>query len=62
MDDFRRMQRAQCPDGGTRAGCYGCYCCRKIRHLPTHKRVTRRLARVRLRRVDMKILAAEGAC
>ena len=56
MDRFRQLQKQQCPDGSPnkhgRCRIYGCPCCRSIVYLPKHKRIARRLARVRLNREE----------
>ncbi len=55
MDDFRKLQKTECFDGSkNKRSKYGCSCCRKERNLNTHKKVTRRLARVRLKEKDKK--------
>lgn len=57
MDEFREIQKAQCADGSkNKRGKYGCSCCRKERDLNTHKKVSRRLARVRLKEKDKREL------
>jgi hypothetical protein len=49
MDDFRKMQKKDCADGSqNKRSSYGCPCCRKIRDLAKHKRVSRRRSRHRL--------------
>lgn len=48
MDDFRRFQKCDCLNGGTRRNLkYGCPCCRKIPNLNKFKKVSRRMARRR---------------
>jgi hypothetical protein len=55
MDIFRKAQKAQCGDGSkNKRGRYGCACCRDIATLGVFKKVSRRLARVRLSRLDQK--------
>lgn len=57
MDEFRKLQKKECKDGSRgKAGKYGCQCCRKIGDLNKHKKVSRRLARVRLNQKDKKEL------
>ena len=51
-DEFRRMQREDCPDGGGSGGCYGCSCCRKISALGKHKKISRKRARHKLKNQD----------
>jgi hypothetical protein len=52
MDAFRKEQRKLSNDSSPNkgGGAYGCACCRKVSHLGTHKRISRRLARTRLKR------------
>ena len=57
MDEFRKFQKKECKDGSRKkADKYGCSCCRKISNLNEHKKVSRRLARVRLNQKDKKEL------
>lgn len=50
MDDFRKLQKQECLDGTkNKKGIYGCRCCRKFSNLNTHKKYSRKLARVRLK-------------
>lgn len=59
MDTFRELQKQTCHDGGSKAGAYGCPCCRKHGDLSKHKKYSRRLARVRLNQKDKKSLIVE---
>lgn len=52
MDDFRRIQRRRCHDGGQMAGCYGCSCCRPIKDLNKFKKVIRKRSRRILKQED----------
>lgn len=56
MDDFRRQQKIQCLNGSPSGGRakYGCPCCREISDLNTFKKVSRRLARAKLKNEDRK--------
>ncbi len=50
MDLFRQEQKKKCLDGSqNKRNKYGCQCCRKIRDLNIHKKVTRKSARRRLK-------------
>lgn len=51
MDSYRQIQKADCLDGSGKRK-YGCPCCRKISDLCKHKKVSRKLARRRLRQRD----------
>lgn len=60
MDDFRKEQKKDCLDGTkNKRGKYGCPCCRRFRDLPEFKKLTRSLARVRLKEKDKKDLREE---
>lgn len=61
MDDYRKIQKKMCNDGGNSKGTYGCYCCRKIRDVRDFKIWSRRLAKVRLRREDRSVLPEDAA-
>ena len=54
MDDFRRIQRKECKDGGGVGGCYGCVCCRKSGNLNKFKKYVRRTARKTLKNQDLR--------
>lgn len=57
MDEFRELQKKECPNGGGQHGKhlpYGCGCCRKHRSLNKHKKWIRRLSRVHLKEKDKK--------
>lgn len=55
MDNFRKFQKVDCLDGTARQrNPYGCSCCRKIRDRGAFKKVTRTLARARLRAADRR--------
>lgn len=55
MDQFRKYQKADCLDGTERQRSpYGCSCCRKIPDRGTFKKVSRGLARARLRAADRR--------
>lgn len=57
MDSFKAEQKKECLDGSKKqAHKYGCRCCRKIRDLNEHKKLSRKLARVRLKNNDKKDL------
>ncbi len=58
-DEFRRTQRESCPDGGSHAGCHGCPCCRAISDLNKHKKVTRKIARHKLKEKDNTLFKNE---
>ncbi len=66
MDDFRRQQKALCINGApNRPGKYGCACCRGGRrwgaNLNEFKKVSRRLAKARLRQADRRATDGEAA-
>lgn len=55
MDNFRKFQKSDCLDGTARQRSpYGCPCCRKIPNRGSFKKVTRALARARLRAADRR--------
>jgi hypothetical protein len=56
MDDFRKLQKMDCPDGGGSGGKYGCPCCRKFAILKEHKKFSRKRAKRKLRGNDKKEL------
>lgn len=50
MDEFRELQKKECNDGSrNKKGKYGCACCRKLYKLNHFKKMSRRLAKARLR-------------
>lgn len=61
MDDFRKLQKAQCLNAGNPHGVntYGCPCCRCIGNLPKFKKLSRKLAKHRLRQQDKKAVLQE---
>lgn len=52
MDAFRVYQKRECHNGGKGHQKYGCSCCRMIGDLNLFKKVTRKLARSRLKQQD----------
>jgi len=56
-DEFRKIQKQCCEDGGNARGHnarYGCPCCRKIRNLNQHKKWARKKSRRVLKDLDRK--------
>jgi len=58
-DAFRQMQKIDCKDGRPNGGTftYGCPCCRSISNLAKFKKVSRRTARARMKRLDDDLIA-----
>jgi hypothetical protein len=54
MDAFRKLQKKNCPDGGSGSGVnpYGCSCCRKHANLNEHKKFSRKRAKRKLKQTD----------
>lgn len=57
-DVFRQMQKTSCMDGRPNGGVfsYGCPCCRKIKSLRKFKKWSRKVARVRLKRLSDEMI------
>lgn len=56
MDDFRKIQKAMCRNGGGSKAIYGCSCCRDIGNLNLFKKWSRDLAKARLREQSKKLI------
>jgi hypothetical protein len=53
MDAFRQQQKRDCNDGSPgQKGKYGCSCCRKLSKLNHFKKMSRKLAKRRLKMKD----------
>ena len=52
MDEFRKLQKQECANGGKIEQTYGCSCCRKIKNLSIFKKWSRKLAKTRLKQKD----------
>jgi hypothetical protein len=56
MDEFRKLQKQECLNGGTKELKYGCSCCRKIKNIQEFRKWARKLAKSRLKNQDRKDL------
>lgn len=56
-DEFRKFQKEDCHSGSpNKQGIYGCPCCRKLSNLNHFKKMSRKLAKGKLRNETRKFI------